>query len=108
MVNPNPNTEQFWIDGFPSRGINSTSIGVPNPGDEQFWIDGFPFGYQDFTDPPICWNYTAQYKNSSKLFKASGCGSFPKNLRVPSNVDTSTGKMVDDGILINPDEYRII
>ena len=60
------------------------------------------------SDVPVCWNYTAKYKNSSRLFKASGCGCFPRNLRVPGNVDTSTGKMVDDGIFIGPDKYKIV
>ena len=57
--------------------------------------------------PPICWNYTAKYKNSSKLYKASGCGSFPKNIRVPGNVDIRTGKMIDDGLLIDPRKYEV-
>ena len=82
-------------------GVTTDIVGVSRPQAGAFDIGAFE------NDIPICWNYTARYKNSSKLFKASGCGSFPKNLRVPSNVDTSTGKMVDDGILINPDKYSI-
>jgi len=67
----------------------------------------FDIGANEYEYPPICWNYTARYHNSNKLFKASGCGSFPKSLRVPGNIDPSTGRMIDDGILINPDEYRV-
>jgi len=85
-----------------SSGVTTDIIGTVRP---QF--GGFDIGAFE-NDIPICWNYTARYKNSNKLFKASGCGAFPKSLRVPSNVDTSTGKMVDDGIFINPDKYTII
>lgn len=56
---------------------------------------------------PICWNYTAKYKNSAKMFKLSGPGQFPKQLRIPNNVDTATGKMIDDGALIDPDRYDV-
>ena len=85
-----------------SSGITIDIVGTARPQFGTFDIGAFE------NDIPICWNYTAHYKNSNKLFKASGCGSFPKNLRVPSNVDVSTGRMVDDGIFINPDEYRVI
>lgn len=57
---------------------------------------------------PICWNFTARYNNSSKLFKKSGPGSFPKRLRVPHNVDLSTSQMIDDGELIDPNKYDVI
>jgi len=76
--------------------------------DGRMRIAPFDIGADEYLDAPICWNYTARYKSSNKLFKASGCGSFPRNLRVPGNVDTSTGRMVDDGILINPDEYEAV
>ena len=67
----------------------------------------FDIGADQESDVPMCWNYTAQYKNSSKLYKASGCGSFPKSLRVPNNVNTDTGKMIDDGMPIDPKRYSI-
>ena len=56
---------------------------------------------------PICWNYTAKYKRSDRLYKVSGPGSFPKCLTIPSNVDTETGTMIDDGVLIDPGEYEV-
>jgi hypothetical protein len=84
-----------------SEGVTADIIGTPRPQNGTFDIGGFE------NDIPLCWNYTAQYKNSSKLFKASGCGNFPKSLRVPNNVDTNTGKMVDDGDLIDPKRYSI-
>jgi len=68
----------------------------------------FDIGADQFDQIPLCWNYTARYKNSNKLFKASGCGRFPRMLRVPGNVDTGTGKMVDDGIEIDPDNYSVV
>jgi len=67
----------------------------------------YDIGADQGSNVPMCWNYTAQYKNSSKLYKASGCGSFPKNIRVPNNVDKSSGKMIDDGMLIDPKRYSI-
>lgn len=58
-------------------------------------------------DVPICWNYTAKYNKGTKVFKLSGPGPFPKRLSVPENVDKQTGAMVDDGVLIDPDEYEV-
>jgi len=40
-------------------------------------------------------------------FKLSGPGDFPKHLNVPENVDKSTGKLIDDGIEIDPEEYEV-
>lgn len=65
-------------------------------------------GTYPFNDIPICWNYTAPYRGSSKTYKVSGPGPFPRCLRVPGNVDATKGVMVDDGILIDPDEYEVI
>jgi len=84
--------------------------------DNRVWVIGgyYPPGssvrdtvYATEQDIPVCWNYTARYKNSNKLFKLSGPGLFPKNLRVPSNVDELTGKMIDDGIIVSPKKYTI-
>ena len=84
-----------------SSGVTTDIIGTARPQFGAFDIGAFE------NDIPLCWNYTAQYKGSSKLFKASGCGPFPRNLQVPSNVDKSTGKMVDDGEFISPNRYNI-
>jgi len=62
----------------------------------------------DFDDEvPVCWNYTAQYKGSTKMFKLSGPGDFPKRINIPGNIDTSTGKMIDDGQEIDPSNYEV-
>jgi len=67
----------------------------------------FDIGADEYPFTPICWNYTAKFKGSKKLFKTSGGGTFPKNLRVPGNVDKRTGKMIDDGQEIDPDHYEV-
>lgn len=67
----------------------------------------YDIGADQFDQVPVCWNYTARYKNSNRLFKASGRGSFPRKLNIPGNIDPSTGRMIDDGQLINPDEYNV-
>jgi len=85
-----------------SEGVTTDYEGTTRPQFGDFDIGAHEFGI------PICWNYTARYRGSNKLFKASGCGPFPKTLQVPSNVDTSTGKMIDDGVFISPDKYEII
>lgn len=61
----------------------------------------YPFGV------PICWNYTAPYRGSSRMYKLSGPGAFPRYLDVPDNVDKTKGIMIDDGVLIDPDEYEV-
>jgi len=62
---------------------------------------------EEWDDVPFCWNYTARYKNSDRLFKSSGPGSYPKSLIVPNNIDKSTGKMIDDGKEIDNDDYKV-
>ena len=56
---------------------------------------------------PTCWTYTARYKNSKRLFRIGGPDKYPKFLRLPSNIDISTGRMIDEGELIDPDKYII-
>jgi hypothetical protein len=58
--------------------------------------------------PILCWNYRAKYKNSNRIFTANGGGKFPAELKIPSSVDASTGIMVDEGILIPSDKFKII
>lgn len=84
------------------RNVTEDIIGNARPLLGEFDIGAFE------SQTPICWNYTANYKGSSRLFKLSGPGAFPKVLAVPDNVDISTGRMVDDGVLIDPDEYEIV
>jgi len=85
-----------------SSGVTTDIIGTARPQNGTFDIGAFE------NDIPVCWNYTAKFKGSKKLFKASGGGAFPKNLKVPGNIDKSTGRMVDDGIEIDPDNYSVV
>ncbi len=62
---------------------------------------------EEWDDVPFCWNFTARYSNSNKLFKASGPGSYPKNIQVPNNIDKNTSKLIDDGKEIDSDDYNI-
>ena len=59
-------------------------------------------------NPSLCWNYTARYKNSQRLYRTNGSGPYPKTLNIPSSVDPSTGRMVDEGKLINPNNYEVL
>lgn len=88
-----------------NRGADLSGSEVLNENDGTVRI-GQDVGAHDF-GVPICWNYTAKYKGSNRLYKVSGPGSFPKRLNVPVNVDKSTGQMIDDGVLIDPDEYEV-
>ena len=49
-----------------------------------------------------------KYKNSTKNFTANGPGSYPKELKVPNNIDLSTARMTDEGELIDPNDYKLI
>ena len=64
--------------------------------------------YEEGHGPLLCWNYKARYKNSNRLFVANGGGKFPSELKVPSSVDISTGVMMDEGIFIEPNRYKIV
>jgi hypothetical protein len=78
-------------------------LGLPRPsglGYDRGW-----FEYQD--EPILCWNYRARYKDSNRMYAVRGAGKFPRELRVPSNVDISTGCMMDKGQLINPDQFKV-
>jgi len=93
------------IDGgvnLSGSGVVEDIIGTSRPQFAAFDIGPFE------NDTPICWNYTARYLNSGKLFKMSGPGPFPRYLNLPSNVDQSTGRLIDDGIEIDPEEYEVI
>lgn len=59
-------------------------------------------------EPVTCWKYTARYMGSNRMFVANGGGKYPSELKVPGNVDISTGRMIDEGQLIDPNEFRII
>ena len=93
-----------------NAGVNLASAGVTQDIEGTARLDGgegYDIGaYEDGT--PICWNYTANYRGSNKRFKMAGPGAFPKKLRIPDNVDESTGIMIDDGVLIDPEEYEVI
>jgi len=56
----------------------------------------------------MCWGYTAKYKKGTRIFRVGGPGSYPKKLKLPSNIDRSTGTMVDDGDLIDPSKYIVL
>jgi hypothetical protein len=64
--------------------------------------------YEEGVGPLLCWNYKARYKNSSRMFVANGGGKYPSELRVPSSVDISTGMMIDEGKLIDNNQFKII
>jgi len=64
--------------------------------------------YEEGYGPLLCWNYRANYKNSSRQFIANGGGRFPKELKVPSSVDISTGMMIDEGKIIANNQFKII
>ena len=111
FINVTPGSEDFHLTGtsaLRTKGADLYSLGVTTDYEGDARHPGYlwDIGADQQSDIPLCWNYTAQYKNSSKLYKASGCGSFPKSLKVPNNVNTNTGKMVDDGMLIDPDRYK--
>lgn len=101
-----------WSVGPSTNNAHRTAVSLDNSfsssmvgGDHNTSIDEIA---EEFDGPPECWNFTAHYAGSKRLFKASGCGPFPKYLNVPGNIDKSTGRMIDDGVEIDPDEYEIV
>jgi hypothetical protein len=58
--------------------------------------------------PMLCWEYKARYRYGKRIYRIGGPGPFPTSLRVPSNVDISTGIMIDEGFLIDSSRYQIV
>ncbi len=113
-------TSETYIGKFTASGGNGISAQAAM--DQTMWWNGRALTEDDLVflwndhagralnnldDTPICWNYTAFYRNSMKTYKASGPGAFPRRLKVPGNVDITRGMMVDDGKLIDPDNYEV-
>ncbi len=109
-----------WAGAFRAGGDNGNFVQIDhvsywkdrafNEDDFQnHWQLGAGLAFADFDEqpPPICWNYSVRYKLSNKMHKQSGPGAFPKKLIVPGNVDVGTGRMVDDGRLIDTDDYEV-
>lgn len=96
-----PNTTPIWQSANSDLGTHEAAIrfGGYSTGDTP--------STEEWDDVPICWNYTARYRDSNRLFKLSGPGSFPKYLEVPGNVEKDTGKLIDDGVEIDPSEYTV-
>ena len=88
------------------KGATISSVTNDIDGDNRVGLV-YDIGADQQSDIPVCWNYTAKFKGSKKLFKTSGGGVFPKNLRIPGNIDKSTGRMIDDGVEIDPSEYGV-
>ena len=68
---------------------------------------GKPWGSGWGDVPPICWNFTARYKNSRRTFKVAGGGPFPKRLKVPRGLDLESSSMVDDGRVISSSDFMV-
>jgi hypothetical protein len=42
------------------------------------------------------------------MFSIRGCGKFPEKIKVPKNIDLKTIKLIDNGIEISKEQYKII
>ena len=84
-----------YLDDFKFYGVSLTAQDV-----QRIYEEGF--------GPLLCWNYRARYKNSQRMYKIGGGGKFPNQLVVPKSVDVSTGMMIDEGKVINGDQFKII
>lgn len=56
--------------------------------------------------PLLCWQFTAK-KKDGRLFQLNGDGVFPSVIQVPESVDISTSVLVDEGIVIDPQQYTV-
>jgi hypothetical protein len=54
----------------------------------------------------LCWQFTAK-KKDGRLFQLNGDGVFPSIIQVPEGVDISTSVLVDEGIIIDPQQYTV-
>jgi len=72
----------------------------------------WPLDEEPDPEPPVipilCWKYSAKYKNSNRIFSLEGPNSYPNKIKVPSNIDLTTSKLIEDGQIINPSNYKLI
>ena len=68
----------------------------------------YEMGAFEFQETPTCWEFVAKYLGSNKLFKMNGPGLFPKELKLPRNVDRRSARMIDEGKLIDPSQYKLL
>jgi len=72
------------------------------------------FHFNEESDPPqqgtpiLCWQLTGRYKQTGRLFQRNGAGAYPKEFRIPSNVDKDSIHLIDEGKPISKDEYKLI
>lgn len=93
----------FRTSNLLGAGVDKSSIFTEDV-DYQYireWMIGF-----DYVSPS-CWSYKAKYKNSDRIFSIGGPDKYPSCLRVPKNVDISTGRMLDEDNLIDNSSYTI-
>ena len=57
--------------------------------------------------PLLCWQFTAKQYNG-RLFQLNGDGVYPEVITVPSTVDISNCVLVDEGIVIDPINYKVV
>jgi len=105
----NETTNPIVIDAVGGR--NGITIGSPTWGSGKIGNAVYLNGSSQYIilqQPLLCWNYTAKYKNSNRLFKMNGSGKYPDQLTVPKSVDINSGIMMDEGKLINSNQFKII
>ena len=58
--------------------------------------------------PVTCWNFTAKFKGLNRLYRVNGPGDCPDYISIPKNVDPDSGVMIEHGLKVSPNRYRII
>jgi hypothetical protein len=88
-----------------SAGTFNNKLNVQNNMD--YWIDLTGVG-EAGPEPMTCWNLSARYKNSNRMYSINGGGDFPSELRIPGNVDLGTATVIEHGKQLNVSSLKII
>jgi len=114
-----------WNDPQASFSSTILSAGISTPPEYSLPLPAFTgyetglwgtprtgIGAMDFQLEPepvsTCWNFTAMFKGTKRFFKMNGPGNCPSELQVPSNVDLSSGVMMEHGKRVEFNRFKIL
>lgn len=118
QANESTSDPQFLSDlqvptGSPAIDNGASSFNSVNaPSDDYLGVSrpqgsGYDIGSYEFNEVVTCWNLTGRY-NTGRYFRLDGPADCPAEIKVPKNADLSSIVVIEHGIKLNPDRYKIV